>query len=83
MSPRVNATCGRAYTSGQLLLTVRVAGSKPVAPPPPHADHPHWAASATPEGDGHCAFAFTAVNPLAKVPAAYRVARPCKGTRAV
>ena len=56
----------KAYTSGQLLLTVTVVGAPPVAPPPPAGAHAHWAASATPEGDGHCAFAFTAVNPLDK-----------------
>ena len=56
----------KAYTSGQLLVRVRVVGSLPTAPPPPHGDHPHWAASITPEGDGMCAFAFTANSALDK-----------------
>ena len=57
----------KAYTSGQILFTVSVKGTLPTTPPPPAGNHPHWAASHSPEGDGHCAFAFTAANPLDKL----------------
>ena len=58
----------KAYTSGQLLVKVRVRGALPVAPTiAPFWDHPHWKASITPEGDGMCAFAFTAVNAIDKI----------------
>ena len=57
----------KAYTSGQILFTVSVQGTLPATPPPPAGEHPHWPASVTPEGDGHCAFAFTATNPLDKL----------------
>lgn len=57
----------KALSCGQIMFSVSVAGRTPAAPTdPPFCDHPHWAASATPEADGMCAFSHFGVNPLDK-----------------
>ena len=49
------------------MFRVTVDGRPPVAPTePPCSEHPHWAASVTPEADGMCAFSHLGVNPLDK-----------------